>query len=165
MFATHRIIRTLACVCAANLLMVSAAEADSEPSISIDSVTVSESDGNAVFTVTQSATSGVDTTFQYSTGDATATDGSDYTGVANAPGLIPAGDTTTTISIPITGGAAGALNGNLAANRTVKSFTINGLSLAIGQDILLRWSDPITRASIIVWQLTISRSRRTPRIR
>jgi uncharacterized protein len=43
---------------------------------------------------------------------------------------------------PITGGAAGALNGNLAANRTAISFTISGLSLAAGQSIFLRWSDP-----------------------
>jgi len=45
-------------------------------------------------------------------------------------------------TIPITGGAAGALNGNLAANRTAISFTITGLSLAAGQSIFLRWSDP-----------------------
>jgi len=43
---------------------------------------------------------------------------------------------------PITGGTAGALNGNLAANRVAISFTINGLSLANGAEILLRWSDP-----------------------
>jgi predicted extracellular nuclease len=43
---------------------------------------------------------------------------------------------------PITGGAAVALNGNLAANRTAISFTINGLSLANNAEILLRWSDP-----------------------
>jgi hypothetical protein len=43
---------------------------------------------------------------------------------------------------PVTGGTAGALNGNLAANRTAISFTINGLSLANNAEILLRWSDP-----------------------
>ncbi|HEX7314874.1 MAG TPA: hypothetical protein VF297_13185 [Pyrinomonadaceae bacterium] len=43
---------------------------------------------------------------------------------------------------PITGGAAGALNGNLAANRTAKSFTITGLNVPNGTDIMLRWSDP-----------------------
>lgn len=43
---------------------------------------------------------------------------------------------------PITGGTAGALNGNLAANRTAVSSTITGLNLANGQQILLRWSDP-----------------------
>ncbi|MEA2328231.1 MAG: endonuclease mitochondrial, partial [Thermoanaerobaculia bacterium] len=43
---------------------------------------------------------------------------------------------------PITGGTAGALNGNLAANRTAVSFTITGLSVANGAEIMLRWSDP-----------------------
>src|ERR1041384_1364175 len=43
---------------------------------------------------------------------------------------------------PITGGTAGALNGNLAANRTALGFTISSLTLADGQQIMLRWSDP-----------------------
>ena len=43
---------------------------------------------------------------------------------------------------PVTGGTAGALNGNLPANRVDISFTITGLSIANGQEILLRWSDP-----------------------
>jgi predicted extracellular nuclease len=43
---------------------------------------------------------------------------------------------------PITGGLAGALNGNLAANRTAISFTITGLSIPSGTDVMLRWSDP-----------------------
>ena len=43
---------------------------------------------------------------------------------------------------PITGGAAGALDGNAAANRIAITFSITGLNLANGQDILLRSSDP-----------------------
>lgn len=43
---------------------------------------------------------------------------------------------------PITGGTAGALNGNVAANRTAKSATITGLNIANGAEIMLRWSDP-----------------------
>jgi uncharacterized repeat protein (TIGR01451 family) len=43
---------------------------------------------------------------------------------------------------PITGGTAGAINGNIASNRTVISSTITGLNIADGQEILLRWSDP-----------------------
>ena len=43
---------------------------------------------------------------------------------------------------PVTGGVAVALDGNLAANRTAISFTIGSLSLANGQSIFLRWSDP-----------------------
>lgn len=43
---------------------------------------------------------------------------------------------------PVTTGSAAALNGNLAANRTDRSFTITGISLPPGGEIMLRWSDP-----------------------
>lgn len=43
---------------------------------------------------------------------------------------------------PVTGGAGGVLDGNQAANRTLLTFTITGLNIAPGQDVLLRWSDP-----------------------
>ena len=43
---------------------------------------------------------------------------------------------------PVTGGTAGALNGNLSTNRSLLSGTLSGLSLAAGQEIWLRWSDP-----------------------
>jgi len=37
--------------------------------------------------------------------------------------------------------AAGALDGNLAANRTAKSFTISGLNIASGTTFFFRWTD------------------------
>jgi len=43
---------------------------------------------------------------------------------------------------PVISGAAGALNGNLSTGRTFLSGTLSGLSLAAGQEIWLRWSDP-----------------------
>lgn len=43
---------------------------------------------------------------------------------------------------PITGGTAGALNGNLAANRVAISFNIASLSIPNGTEVMLRWSDP-----------------------
>lgn len=43
---------------------------------------------------------------------------------------------------PITGGAAGALDGNLAANRVTVTFSITGLSIPNGTEVMLRWSDP-----------------------
>ncbi len=43
---------------------------------------------------------------------------------------------------PITGGTAGALDGNAAANRTSISSTITGLSIPNGAEVMLRWSDP-----------------------
>ena len=51
---------------------------------------------------------------------------------------VPALDFTS----PITGGAAGALNGNLAANRVTLSFSITGLSIPDRTEVMLRWSDP-----------------------
>jgi predicted extracellular nuclease len=50
--------------------------------------------------------------------------------------------TTLDFASPVTGGTAGALNGNLAANRTAKSATISGLNIPVGGEIMLRWSDP-----------------------
>ena len=50
--------------------------------------------------------------------------------------------TTLDFTSPITGGTAGALNGNLAANRSALSATISGLNIANGAEIMLRWSDP-----------------------
>jgi uncharacterized repeat protein (TIGR01451 family) len=43
---------------------------------------------------------------------------------------------------PITGGTAGPLNGNLAANRSALVSTITGLDIPDGSEIMLRWSDP-----------------------
>lgn len=43
---------------------------------------------------------------------------------------------------PITGGTAAALDGNLAANRTAINFTITGLNIPTGTEIMLRWADP-----------------------
>jgi uncharacterized repeat protein (TIGR01451 family) len=43
---------------------------------------------------------------------------------------------------PVTGGTASALDGNAAPNRTAKTFTITGLSVPAGGEVMLRWSDP-----------------------
>jgi hypothetical protein len=43
-------------------------------------------------------------------------------------------------SSPVTGGSASALDGNLAANRTLLSFDL-GISLNPGEFIMFRWSD------------------------
>ena len=51
---------------------------------------------------------------------------------------VPSLDFTT----PITGGAAVALDGNLAANRVTLTFSITGLSIPNGTEVMLRWSDP-----------------------
>ena len=74
---------------------------DPVPTISIGNLSVSEGGGNAVFTVTQSAVSAFNTTFQYSSVDGTAVAPGDYTSATNTPGTITAGNVTTIISIPI----------------------------------------------------------------
>jgi predicted extracellular nuclease len=42
---------------------------------------------------------------------------------------------------PVTGGSAGALNGNLSQNRTLISSTLTGLALNPGEEIWFRWVD------------------------
>ncbi len=42
---------------------------------------------------------------------------------------------------PILSGTVGALNGNLAANRSGKSYTIQGLSISPGATFWIRWTD------------------------
>ena len=71
-------------------------------SLSIDNVTVDESAGNAVFTVSSDITiaSGTTVTVTYASADGTATAGSDYTAVSGTA-TISAGNTTTTITVPI----------------------------------------------------------------
>ena len=59
------------------------------PAISIDNASGSEGAGNIVFTITQSAVSGTDTTFEYSTADGTAKAPGDYTAASNAAGPDP----------------------------------------------------------------------------
>lgn len=43
---------------------------------------------------------------------------------------------------PVSGGIAGALNGNAAANQQARAATITGLSIPAGAEVMLRWSDP-----------------------
>ena len=68
--------------------------------LSIADVTVDESVGMAVLTVTQSAETSIDTTFTYSTTDNTATATNDFNFVFNSA-TIPAGSLETTIMVPI----------------------------------------------------------------
>lgn len=42
---------------------------------------------------------------------------------------------------PVTAGATGALDGNLAENRTLVAHTLTGLALAPGASLWVRWSD------------------------
>jgi hypothetical protein len=78
---------------------------DDPVSVSIRDATVTEGNTgtvNATFTVTLSRATNVDVTVQYSTADITATAGSDYT-AASGTVTIPAGQTTATITVAVTG--------------------------------------------------------------
>ncbi len=76
----------------------------SNPGLSIDDITVNEDDGTATFTVTLSAPTPNDVTFNYASSDQTpvsAEAGKDYSAVSGT-GTIAAGATSTTITVPIT---------------------------------------------------------------
>ncbi|MEO7757957.1 MAG: ExeM/NucH family extracellular endonuclease, partial [Dokdonella sp.] len=55
-----------------------------------------------------------------------------------------AGNAVTSLDFtsPINNTPAGLLDGNVAANRVAKTFTISGLNIPDGTDLMLRWSDP-----------------------
>ena len=73
-----------------------------EPSLSIQPVTVDESDGTASFTVMLNVPSAEQVTVDYATADGTATAGSDYT-AANGTLTFAAGETSKSIVVTIAG--------------------------------------------------------------
>ena len=97
---------------------------NSIPTVSISNVSVNESAGNAVLQVCLSTTSTQQVTVQYATANGTATAGSDYT-ASNGTATIPAGQTCTTITIPII---------NDATQESTENFTVN-LSNAVNASI------------------------------
>ncbi len=88
---------------------------DDDPKFSIDSPTVTEADSNSVnlvFTVTLSASSSSQLTVDYATSDGStngATAGTDYTAVSGTL-TFPAGTTSRTITVSVTGDTANELN-------------------------------------------------------
>lgn len=78
---------------------------DTAPTVTISDISLVEGSGagttNAIFTVTLSAISGINVTFDYATSNGTATAGSDYTATSGSTSIV-AGQTQTTISVPIT---------------------------------------------------------------
>lgn len=108
--------------------IVTISDNDPFPSASINDITVNEGDAgltNAAFTVTLSAASGRIVSFDYSTADGTATSGTDYQAVSGTL-TFNAGETSKTITVPITGDTNGEadetflvnLNNNVNANIT-----------------------------------------------
>ena len=74
--------------------------AGSFPTLSIGDRSLAENGGNMVFTVTRSAQATSDVVFSYTTVDGTASAPDDYT-LTSGTGVISAGTSTTTISVPI----------------------------------------------------------------
>src|SRR5918995_31655 len=82
-------------------LVSAASRAEPLSNLSIDDVTVTEGGSpNATFTVTLDVPSGVDVTFDYATSDSSASAGDDYANT-NGPGVIPAGETSVEIAVPV----------------------------------------------------------------
>jgi hypothetical protein len=75
------------------------------PSFSISDITILESAGTATLTVTKTGNNNVNSVITYATSDVTTTAGSDYTATSGTLTFLP-GDTTKTISIPITDDAS-----------------------------------------------------------
>lgn len=79
---------------------------DLRPTIMIDDITVMEGNSgatNATFLISLSAAISSDVTVNYQTTDGTATAPGDYTAVAQGTVLIPAGQTSTMIMVPVNG--------------------------------------------------------------
>ncbi len=76
---------------------------DTAPTLSINDVQVIETVGgvNAVFVVTQSTYSGLNSTFTINTTAGTATSAVDYTAIAAGTGTIPAGQLSTTVTVAV----------------------------------------------------------------
>jgi parallel beta-helix repeat protein len=108
---------------------------------------VTQAEGNAgttnfVFTVTMSGVSGSNVTVNYQTADGTATAGSDYTAATDVATIL-AGDTTTTITVAVSGDAAteadetffvnlsGSVGATIADNQGVGTITNDDAALTL----------------------------------
>ena len=113
------------------------------PNITIDDVTVNESQGNATFTVSLSQASANTVTVQYSTSNGTATAGSDYTARALTTLTFAPGQTTQTITVNVTEDAVvepnqtfnvnltSATNANILDNQGVATIVDNEPKISI----------------------------------
>src|SRR5262249_22917646 len=85
---------------------------------------------NATFTVTLSHASNVDVTVHYATADITAAAGSDYTATTGTV-IIPAGQTSATVTVAVKGDRLGEPNETIAVNLTAAT----GATIGDGQGI------------------------------
>lgn len=130
-------------------------------SIAIGNATVTEG-SNAVLTVALTGnTASVPLTFNYTTGGGTATAGSDYTAYTNQSASIPAGATSTTISIP-------TVNDTLVESTETFNVTLSntagttGITTATGTVTLNDNDKYILTLSPATWSTPESNSGTTP---
>jgi hypothetical protein len=104
------------------------------PSVSVGDVTLTEGNTgtlNAVFTVTLSAASSQDVVIHYATADGTATAGADYQ-ARSGQVTIPAGQTSATIAVPVTGdrSAENSETFSLRVTEMTNAFVADGVGVA-----------------------------------
>ncbi len=120
---------------------------DAAPTLTIDNKTVTEGTGrtvNAVFKVRLSAVSGLPVTVDYATEDNSAGASSDYTSVSNSLTFAP-GQTSKTITVPVTGDALDELNETFVLNLTSPT----NATIAVGQGLgTITDNDPTPKLSI-----------------
>ena len=103
------------------------------PAVSIRDVTVTEGNTgtlSATFTLTLSYATTIDVTVHYATTDITATAGSDYTAKSGTV-VIPAGQTTGTITVAVNGDRLGEADETFAVNLTAAT----GATIGDGQGV------------------------------
>ena len=74
---------------------------DAQPNITVDDPSAPENGGPLTFTISLDNPAGVDVNVDYATSDNTATAGTDYTAVSGTATIL-AGNTTTTVDVPLT---------------------------------------------------------------
>jgi hypothetical protein len=104
------------------------------PTVSVGDATVTEGNAgavNATFTVNLSHASNVDVTVHHATADISAAAGSDYT-AASGDMIIPAGQTSATVTVAVTGDRLGEANETFAVNLSAAANATIGDGQGIG---------------------------------
>ena len=123
------------------------------PNLTIDDVSLAEGDSstsNFTFTVSLSATSASDVTFDIATADGTATAGSDY--VSNSTtGTILAGSTSTTFDVTVNGDTTSEVNETF----TVDIANLTGANLGDGQGLGTILNDDVVLPELTINNVTV----------
>ena len=137
---------------------------DSLPILTVGDVTVAESVGQAVVTITTDALSAFPVTMTVNTADNTATAGSDYTAVSSVQAVIPAGSQQVTVTVPITDDLLNEVSETLTVTvSSVLSATVSdGVALVTISDndalplLTLSTADVNEDSGVVVYTATLS---------